>query len=192
MLQMPHNIREIEAPPRAQNGYFIRNQALATHTQYTIHLFTRASTILEVLLAPHKVEARLGVLVALDVELASERLRPAEEDTSLGGCVNLTDALENHVPVGSAKVGRRAKTSNGVLLGVGVIDHDVGRIVSLDLSGKILKGKSSVSKTILFFFLLFRKIEWGCGKQCGNTGGLLSTSPKKESKRVKAGAGRRL
>ena len=61
---------------------------------------------LKVLLAPNKVESRLAVHVALDVQHASEHLGTAEEDASFGGGVDLANAAEDHVPIRSAEVGR--------------------------------------------------------------------------------------
>lgn len=57
----------------------------------------------EVLLAPHEVEARLGVHIAFNVELAAECFRPTEEDPSLGGRMDLAKRTEDGVPIGSAK-----------------------------------------------------------------------------------------
>lgn len=93
---------------------------------------------LEILLAPHKVEAGLRVHVALDVEGRTEDLGPAEEDTGFCGRVDLADGLEDHVPVGAAEVCGRAEPGDGVLFGVGVVDHDVGCVVGLDLGGEVL------------------------------------------------------
>lgn len=94
---------------------------------------------LEVLLAPHVTEARLRVHVALDVERGSKTLGTAEEDTCFGGSMDLTNRLEDHVPVGTTKVGRGAKTSNGILFSVCVVDHNVGCVVGLDLCGEVLQ-----------------------------------------------------
>lgn len=69
---------------------------------------------------------------------ATEHLGTAEEHTRLGGAVDLAYTLEDHVPVGTAEVGWGAQAGDGVLLGVGVIDHDVGCVVSLDLGCEIL------------------------------------------------------
>lgn len=63
---------------------------------------------LEVLLAPHKAKSRLTPFVALDVKCTSQTLRTAEEDTSLGGRVDLTDGFEDHVPVRATEVCWRA------------------------------------------------------------------------------------
>lgn len=93
---------------------------------------------LEVLLAPHKVEARLRVHVALDVEGRTENLGTAEEDSGFGGGVDLADGLEDHVPVGATEVCGCAETGDGVLFGVGVVDHDVCCVVGLDLGSEVL------------------------------------------------------
>lgn len=54
--------------------------------------------------------------------------------------MDLADGLEDHVPVGSTEVCRSAETGDGVLFGVCVIDHDVCRVVCLDLCCKVLWG----------------------------------------------------
>lgn len=64
-------------------------------------------------------------------------LGPAEEDTRLGRTVQLANAPKDHVPVGPAKVGRTPQARDGVLVGVGVVDHDVGRVVGLDLGRQV-------------------------------------------------------
>jgi hypothetical protein len=97
------------------------------------------ATRLEVLFAPDKAEAGFRVLIALDVECGAEHFRAAEEDTCFGGRVDLADGFEDHVPVGATEVGGGAEAGDGVLLGVGVVDHDVGRVVGLDLGGEILQ-----------------------------------------------------
>ena len=48
--------------------------------------------------------------------------------------------FEHRVPVGSTEVGGRAQASDGVLHGVGVVDHDVCGVVGFDVGGEILKG----------------------------------------------------
>ena len=72
------------------------------------------------------------------MQLAAQRLGSAEEDARLGRAVDLADAAKDHVPVGAAEVGRGAETRDGVLVGVGVIDHDVGCVVVFDFGGQVL------------------------------------------------------
>ncbi len=72
------------------------------------------------------------------MQRGSETLGTTEEDTGFGGCVNLANRPENHVPVGATKVGGRTETSDGILLSVGVVDHNVRCVVSLDLCSEIL------------------------------------------------------
>ena len=52
--------------------------------------------------------------------------------------MDLADGLEDHVPIGTTKVGGCAETGDGVLFGIGVVDHDVRGIVGLDLSREVL------------------------------------------------------
>ena len=73
------------------------------------------------------------------MQLRAEHGRAAEENTGFGGGVDLPDRLENHVPVGATKVCWCTQTGNSVLLGVGVVNHDVGCVVCLDLCGEILE-----------------------------------------------------
>lgn len=80
---------------------------------------------------------RLRILVAVDVQGAAQTLGAAEEDACLAGGVQLADALEDHVPVGAAKVGRAAEARDGVGFSVGVVDHDVGRVVALNLGREV-------------------------------------------------------
>lgn len=61
--------------------------------------------------------------------------------------MDLADGLEDHVPVGTTEVRWRAETSNGVLLGVGVINHDVCGVVCFDLRSEVLKD-TLVNRTI--------------------------------------------
>jgi hypothetical protein len=73
------------------------------------------------------------------MQQAPERFWSAEKHAGLCRAVDLADALENHVPVGPAKVGGRAQTCDGVLLCVGVVDHDVGCVLGADFGGEILE-----------------------------------------------------
>lgn len=66
---------------------------------------------------------------------AAEDFWPAEEDAGLGGGVDLADRLEDGVPVGTAEIGRGAEARDGVCVGVGVVDHDVGGVVGFDVGG---------------------------------------------------------
>ena len=67
--------------------------------------------------------------------------------------MDLPNGLEDHVPVRAAEVGRRAQTSDGILLGIGVIDHDVGGIVGLDLGCEILQNELASDVYLLSLFL---------------------------------------
>lgn len=53
--------------------------------------------------------------------------------------MDLADGLENHVPVRAAEVRGCTQTGDGVLFGVGVVDHDVGCVVGFDFGGEVLK-----------------------------------------------------
>lgn len=83
-------------------------------------------------------KAGLAVHVAFDVQLAPEYLGSAEEDSCLGRRVNLADRLEHRVPVRSSEIGWRAQARDGVLVRIRVVDHDVGRVISLDLGREVL------------------------------------------------------
>lgn len=67
----------------------------------------------------------------------TEHFGAAEEHTSLGRRVDLSNRLENHIPVGATEVGGRAETGNGILFGVGVVDHNVGCVVGFDFGGQV-------------------------------------------------------
>src|SRR5688572_28055812 len=80
---------------------------------------------------------RLCVLVAVYVKCTSQSLRATEEHTRLCWTVKFPDAPENHVPVWPTEVGRAPQAGDGVLVSVGVVDHDVGRVVCLDLGRQV-------------------------------------------------------
>lgn len=103
----------------------------------------------EILLAPHKLEAGFAVHVALDVQLAAKHLRSAEEHPCLGWAVDLANAPEHRVPIRPPKVRRGTEASDGVLVAIGIVDHDVCRIVRLDLGGQVLG--DAVSVNLQFF-----------------------------------------
>lgn len=92
----------------------------------------------EVLLAPYELEARLAVHVALDVQLAAEHFGSAEEHPRFGWRVDLADPPEHRVPVWPPKVRGGAQAGDGILVRIGVVDHDVGCIVRFDLGSQIL------------------------------------------------------
>lgn len=96
---------------------------------------------LEVLLTPNEVEVGVCVHVALDVQSTTQYFWPAEENTSFCRAVDFTNALEDHVPVGAAKVRRRSKTCDGVGLRVCIVDHDIGSIIHLDLRSEVLDAR---------------------------------------------------
>lgn len=93
---------------------------------------------LEVLFSPNKTEPRLTPLITFDVECGTQTLRSAEEYTRLCRRVDFADGLENHVPVGAAEVCGCTKTCDSILLGVGVIDHDICCIIGFDFSSEVL------------------------------------------------------
>lgn len=93
---------------------------------------------LEVLLTPDEIESRFGIHVALDMQLTPQTFWAAEKHPCLCWGVNLPDRSEYHIPVWSTKVCRRAESSNRILLRVGIIDHDVGRVISFDLGSQVL------------------------------------------------------
>lgn len=97
-----------------------------------------ASPNLEVFFAPHEVESRLRIHVALDVQCRTEYFRTTEEDACFCWCVDLPDGLEDHIPVRTAEICGCSKTGDGILLSVGVVNHDIRCIVCFDLGRKIL------------------------------------------------------
>jgi hypothetical protein len=78
--------------------------------------------------------------------------------------VDLADGFENHVPVGAAEVCGGAETSDGVLFGVGVVDHDVGCVVGLDLCGEVLMDKLVFGHDWYYH----DESNLRCGSQCGH------------------------
>lgn len=53
--------------------------------------------------------------------------------------MDFANALEDHVPVGATKVRRCSQTSDSILFSVGIVNHDVGCVISLDLGRQILE-----------------------------------------------------
>lgn len=92
----------------------------------------------KVLLPPHEIKARLRVHVAPDTQLISQRWRSTEENARLCRGMNLTDRLEDCVPVRTAKTGRGSQSCDGIRLRIGVVDHDIGCVIRFDVTGKIL------------------------------------------------------
>lgn len=80
---------------------------------------------------------RIRILVAVNVQGTSQTLGSTEKHTRLARTVQLPDPSENHVPVGSPKVGGTPQARNGIFVCVGIVDHDVGRIVRLDLGRQV-------------------------------------------------------
>jgi hypothetical protein len=99
---------------------------------------SRSPFRLEILLTPHETKPRLRVHIALDVQRGPQAFGTAEEHTSLGRRVDFADRLEDHVPVGAAKVCGSAQAGDGILFGVRIVDHDVGCVVGFDLGGEVL------------------------------------------------------
>lgn len=71
------------------------------------------------------------------MQRAAQALGPAEEHAGLRGRVQLADAAEDHVPVRAAEVRGTPQARDSVLVGVGVVDHDVRRVVGLDLGRQV-------------------------------------------------------
>ena len=97
------------------------------------------SRVLKVLLAPYKLETRIRVYVALDMQLTAQNLWPAEEDTRLCRCVQLSDRLEHSIPIGASEAGGCSETRDGVDIGVRVVNHDVRGVIYFDLGSEILR-----------------------------------------------------
>ena len=96
---------------------------------------------LEILLAPVELHPAAAVVLALHLQGLGEHLRPAVEHADLGRVVHLAHALEDGVPVGAAEVGGGAQARDGVLVRVGVVQPDVGRVRVGDLGGEVLEGR---------------------------------------------------
>jgi hypothetical protein len=93
---------------------------------------------LEVLLAPNIFEITVRVLITLDVQQATQHFWTTEEHTGFSRRMDLADAFENHVPVRSAEVRWRSETSDGVLFGIGVVNHNVCCIFNADFGSEVL------------------------------------------------------
>jgi hypothetical protein len=97
------------------------------------------------------------------VQRRAERLGSTEEDTCFCGRMDLANGLEDHVPVGATEVCGCAETSDGVLLGVGVIDHDVSCVVGLDLGSEVLDVQLMVKGALTQENIL--QCEFRCGSR---------------------------
>ena len=93
---------------------------------------------LEVLFPPNEAEPRLTPFITFDVERRTQSLRSAKEHSRFRRRVNFADGFENHVPVGAAEVCGCTETCDGVLLGIGVINHDVCCIIGFNLGSEVL------------------------------------------------------
>lgn len=71
------------------------------------------------------------------MKCTTQSLGSTEEHTSLSWRVQLPDTTEDHVPVGTAEVGRGTQTSNRILVRVGIVNHDVGGIIGFYLRCQI-------------------------------------------------------
>lgn len=60
--------------------------------------------------------------------------------------MNLTDRLEDCVPVRAAKIGRGPQSSDGICLRPGVVYHNIGSVIGFDVSGKILATQKLVNE----------------------------------------------
>lgn len=87
--------------------------------------------ISKILLPPNKMKPWLRVHITLDMQLAAERLRPTEEHTYFARAMDLADTTEHVVPVRAAEVGGCAEARDGIVVRVGVVDHDVRGVVGI-------------------------------------------------------------
>ena len=94
---------------------------------------------LEVFLAPYKAKSGLRVHVTLDMQLTAQNFRTTEEDTHFARSMDLAYTPEDHVPIRSAKVGRRAQASDGVAIRACIVDHNVRCVVRFYLGSKMLQ-----------------------------------------------------
>lgn len=69
------------------------------------------------------------------MQLISQRWRPTEENARICWSMNLTDRLEDCVPVRAAKIGRGSQSCDGIRFRVDVVDHDVGCVIGFDFGG---------------------------------------------------------
>ena len=101
---------------------------------------------LKVLFTPNKTETGFRVHITLDVQRTTKRLWSAEENTCFSWRVDFANAFEYHVPVGATKVRRCPEASNGILLGVDIVNHDVGCVVRFEFGRQILGEKLLAKK----------------------------------------------
>jgi len=80
---------------------------------------------------------RLSIHITFNMQLTSQRLRPTEEHTRLSWAVNLPNRLEDIIPIRSPEIRRCSQPRNGVPIRVGIINHDIRRVVRLDLRRQV-------------------------------------------------------
>jgi len=92
---------------------------------------------LEIFFAPGELESRLSIHITFNMQLTPQHLRPTEEHTRLSGAVDLPNRLKDIIPIGSPKIRRCSQPRNGVPIRVGVINHDIRRVVRLDFRRQV-------------------------------------------------------
>lgn len=84
------------------------------------------------------------------MQLTREHGRSAEEYTHVRFRMFVTDAGENSIPVRPAKMRRRPKRSDRVLVSADVLHDDVGHVVFFDLRRQIYVDLNPVLYILLF------------------------------------------
>lgn len=97
---------------------------------------------------------RLRIHITFNMQLTSQYLRPTKEHTRLRRTVNLSNTLEHHIPIRTTEIGRCSQSRNGISVRVGIINHDVCRIINLDLGSQV-----GVDLDVIIHILCFNREE---------------------------------
>ena len=99
---------------------------------------------LEVFLAPEEFHIVAAIHIALRVQLTSQTLGTTKEHAGFARRVDLANALEDSIPIGSAKVGGCTEACDGIAIGGGScsaivnrVEHNVCCVVRLDACSEV-------------------------------------------------------
>ena len=71
-------------------------------------------------------------------------------DSDFGGIMNLLDALKGRIPIRATEIGGCPQTSDSILLSIRIVDHDIRRIIGLDLCSQIRMNFNQMSDILGF------------------------------------------
>ena len=93
---------------------------------------------LEILLAPNIPKITIRIHITLNMQNTSQDLWSTEKHDGFCWSVYLADGFKDHIPVWTAEVCGCPKAGDCILFCVGIVDHDVGRVVDADFCCEVL------------------------------------------------------